>query len=293
MIPLSKIVARVRSAADQIQPVRDVLQQDGTNYTVRLSSRPIVSGSEEIFITHSTFTTGYNQFVPRDGTQSGPYSSGANIVYTMNYSRGEVNFYFGSGTPVPNNTTIPFAPWNTSRVTAYYDKSKYTDQVLSQYASYAVADVETALQIGMYVSGVSGVAPLVRRDTDFVDYLTSNPYAPDEKYVIAEDLEIIQSLISAKAVFNLAQAERRIGAGNAIRIKDGDTEIDTAVNQRYLADYVRDLKKDYEDMLKYVMYNMMNGYNLRQIDESAYSLRGRRTGNNGLGYSSTDYIWGG
>lgn len=281
-IPMSKIVARLRSKADLVEEARDVLQQDGTNYTLRLTSRPIVSGSDEVFITHTTYTTGYNQQVPRNGTQSAAYSSGVNLVYDINYNRGEVYMYRGSGMSYMTGTLAPFAPWNTSQVIVYYQKSKYTDNVLSDYVSYAVADVESALQIGMYVSGISGdIAPLRRSYLDEVHYFGSNPYAPDEKFVITEDVEIIQELIAQKAAYNLAQRERRVGAGNAIRIKDGDTEIDTAVNQRYLVDYVRDLKADYDNNLKWIMYNMLNGYSLRQIDEqtipgqqSSYTIRG-------------------
>ncbi len=266
-IPLSKIVARLRSKVDLIEEVRDVLQQDGTNYTVRLTSRPVVSGTDEVYITHTTFTTGFNQYVPRNGTQSPSYASGTNLVYEINYNRGELYFYQGSGFIIPSPDMTPFAPWNTSRVTAYYQKSRYTDTLLAEYASFAVAAVEIPLQIGMYVSGASGIAPITRSYSDNVDYFTSSPYAVDEKFVIAEDVEIIQELISLRASYNLSQRERRLGAGNAIRIKDGDTEIDTAVNQRYVRDYVMDIKTEFDELIKWVIYNMGNGYSLRQINE--------------------------
>lgn len=266
-IPLSQIVARLRSKVDVIEEVRDVLQQDGTNYTVTLSAKPIVSGTDEVYITHSTFTTGFNQYVPRNGTQSVTYSQSNNLVYSINYSRGELYFYQGSGLLIPSPYMVPFAPWNTSKITAYYQKSKYTDDLLAQYASYAVASVEIPLQIGMYVSGLSGIAPLTRNYADNIDYFTSTPYAADEKFVIAEDVEIIQELIALKANYDLSQRERRLGAGNAIRIKDGDTEIDTSVNQRYLRDYLTDLKTEYDNLIKWVLYNMVNGYSLRQINE--------------------------
>jgi hypothetical protein len=119
----------------------------------------------------------------------------------------------------------------------------------------------------MYVSGISGIAPVPRSFTDAIDYKTSTPYAMDEKYIIAEDLEIIQELIAKKAALNLLSRERRVGAGNAIRLKDGDTEIDTAGGQRYVADYFKDVQLEYTNMLKFIMMNMLDGYSLRQINE--------------------------
>jgi hypothetical protein len=188
--------------------------------------------------------------------------------------------YQGSGYVIGSGLN-PFAPWSTSVVTVYYQATKYTDRVLSDYLSYAVASVEASLQIGMYVSGISGVVPPFYRDpNDLVSYKTSTPYAPDEKYVIAEDLEIIQELITKKAMYDILSRERRIGAGNAIKIVDGDTQIDTSVNQRYLADLLRDIKGDYTDMLKWVMYNMLEGYSIRQVDET-FANWGR--GGGGLG----------
>lgn len=269
MIPISSIIERLRTKADLPEQAKDTLIQDGTAYTVPLSFKPIISGSDEVYINHTTFTTGLNQFVPRNGTQSLGYSSGTNLTYTISYPRGELYFYRGSGYNINATGLAPFAPWSTSTVTAYYEKSKYTNKVLSDYASFAVADVESSLQIGMYVSGFSGVAPSPRLYTDNIDYRTATPYAADEKFIIAEDLEIIQELIAKKASWDLASRERRVGAGNAVRLKDGDTEIDTAGGQRYVADYVKDMKKDYEDMIKGIMIRMADGYSLRQINETS------------------------
>ena len=269
-IPVINIVYRLRSKMDNVIDQKDVLSQDGTNYTVALSAKPIVVGTDEVYLTHTTFTTGYNQYIYRNGTQDPTVSQ---ITYDINYNRGELTFYRGSGWS-PASGLAAFAPWNTSTVTAYYQKSKYTDNVLSDYVSFAVAHVESALQLGMYVSSISGVIPAIPRNIqDFVDYHTTDPYLPAYKFVIAEDVEILQELIAMRAAYDLASRERRIGAGNAIVIKDGDTQINTSVNQKYLVDFVNDIKKDYNDMLHFIMHNMLEGISLRQINESYY-LRG-------------------
>lgn len=265
--PISSLIGRLRNRIDLVVPNKDVLPQDGTLYIVPLSKSPILSGSDEVYITHVTFTTGFYQFVPRNGTQSSAYSSGFNLTYTVNPNRGELAFYQGSGTVVGSGLN-PFAPWNTSNVIAYYDYSKYTDSVLANYLSYAVASVEASLQMGIYVSGINGVVPpLSRISTDVISYLGAAPYSPSEIFVISEDLEIIQELISQKAAIDLITRERRIGTGNAIKIVDGDTQIDTSVNQRYLADFVKDLRKEYDTMIKTVVMGMLDGYNIKQIDE--------------------------
>lgn len=283
MIPIANIVERLRTKADLPEDAEDFLSQDGTLYTIPLSFKPVISGSESVYIRHTTFTTGYDQFVPRNGTQSGPYFSGNNLTYNINYSRGKINFYQGSGTIFAPTGLVPFAPWATSTVTVYYQKAKYTDKVLSDYVSFAVAPVEASLQIGMYVSGTSGVAPTPRQYTDSINYLTAEPYGADEKYIITEDVEILQHLIAQKAAWDLASRERRVGAGNAIRLKDGDTEIDTAGGQRWVADYVKDMKLEYTDTLKFVMIGMSEGYSLRQINEISSRLYYSNLGN---------YNWG-
>ncbi len=266
-IPVINIVYRLRSRSDSVQDRKDEIGQDGTSYVIVLNNKPIVSGTDEVYISHTTNTTGYFQYVPRNGTQSLSYSSGNNLTYNINYSRGEINFYQGSGY-TPGSGLNPFAPWNTSVVTAYYQSSIYSDRVLADYVSYAVAGVEASLQIGMYVSGISGVAaPIIRDPNDRVDYLTNSPYGPGEKFIIAEDVEIIQELIAQKAAINLSVRERRIGVGNAIKIVDGDTQIDTSVNQRFIGDQLADLRKEYSDTLKFVMMNMIEGYSLIQINE--------------------------
>lgn len=290
--PISSVVRRLRSKVDLVVDSKDELTQDGTSYFVTLSAKPVISGTDEVYITHSTQTTGLYQFVPRNGTQSLAYSSGTNLTYTINYTRGELNFYRGSGYVVGSGLS-PFAPWSTSTVTAYYQSSKYSDYVLSDYVSYAVAAVESALQLGMYVSGVSGViAPVYRTINDRVDYLTSSPpYGSDEKFVIAEDVEVIQELIAQRAAFDLLTRERRIGAGNAIKIVDGDTQIDTSVNQRYMVDLLRDVKAEYTDMLKFVMYNMIEGFSLRQIDDFVGEGSLSRSRNNFGTSNSSSISW--
>lgn len=263
------LIDRLRTKVDLVEDVKDTLTQDGTAYTIVLSKKPIVSGSDSVYINHTTNTTGLYQYVPRNGTQSLQYSSGNNLSYAINYSRGEINMYRGSGYTVGSGLN-PFAPWNTSTVTVYYQASKYSDNTLASYLSYAVAAVEASLQIGMYVSGVSGVVPPIYRNSlDTLDYKTGSPYAVGEKYVIAEDLEILQELIAQKALYDILLRERRIGAGNAIKIVDGDTQIDTSVNQRYMVELLRDTKKDYTDLLKWVMYNMGEGYSIKQINEDS------------------------
>ncbi len=277
MIPVSSLVARLRSKVDILQQGKDSLSQDGTSYIVELSSKPIVSGSESVYLVHTTFTTGIPQFIPRNTTQTALVASGLHITYNIDYTRGELRFYQGSGTIVVSTGLVPFAPWSTSTVIAYYDYTKYSDTVLGDYVSYAVASVEASLQLGMFVSGFSGVAPYPNRYlTDNIDYRTSTPYASDEKFVIVEDVEIIQELIAQKAAVDLAIRERRVGAGGAVRLRDGDTEIDTSVNQRYLADFVKDISNEYQKTLKWIMHNMLDGFNLKQIDERAVSMYGSR-----------------
>lgn len=264
---VSSLIGRLRQKVDLVEDIKDEIPQDGTSYTVVLTRKPIISGTNEVYIAHSTNTTGYFQFVPENGTQVSPYLDSTNLVYNINLTRGELKFYQGSGYVVGSGLN-PFAPWNTSTVTAYYQAAKYSDRVLADYISYAVAPVESALQIGMYVSGVSGVnAPVLRNWNDSVDYFTTKPYQTNEKYIIAEDLEIIQELIAQRAAFDLLMRERRVGAGNAIKIVDGDTQIDTSVNQRYVADLLKDVKQNYIDMLKDVRYNMLEGFSLKQIDD--------------------------
>lgn len=273
MIPVSSIVSRLRTKTDVSQPGKDSISQDGTSYIVELSSRPIVSGTDSIYLVHTTFTTGVPQIVGRNGTVNATTASGNHIEYTIDYGRGELRFYQGSGTILAPTGLVPFAPWNTSTVIAYYDYTKYTDAALSDYVSYAVAGVETSLQLGMFVSGVSGIAPYPSRPTtDNIDYFNSTPYAAGEKFVIAENVEIIQELIAQKAALDLAYRERRVGAGGAVRLRDGDTEIDTSVNQKYFADFVRDIERSYTTTLKWVIHNMLEGYSIKQIDENARGL---------------------
>lgn len=268
-IPILDIVGRLRTKADVIVNSKDIITQDGTSYTVSLTARPVASGSDEVYIQHTTFTTGLEQYVPRNGTQTALYASGLNLTYTINYDRGDLRFYRGSGTVIASTGLAPFAPWNTSNVIAYYQSSKYTDSLLGEYVSYAVAGVEMAIHIGMYISGISGVVPpFYRNNLDRINYKGVSPYGADEIFIIAEDLEIIQELVAQKAALDLATRERRLGAGNAIRIKDGDTEIDTSVNQRYLADFVKDIKAEYTDLIKWVIYNMGFGYNISQLNET-------------------------
>ncbi len=273
MIPVASVVSRLRTKADVPQQVKDTIAQDGTSYVVPLSTKPIVSGTDVVYLLHNTFTTGVPQYVYRNQTLPSNLASGNHIEYTIDYTYGELSFYQGSGTVIASTGLRPFAPWNTSSVIAYYDSSKYTDKLLSDYISYAVASVETSLQIGMFVSGVSGVAPWPTRPmTDGIDYYTTSPYQSTEKFIIAENVEILQELIAKKAALDLAIRERRLGAGGAVRLRDGDTEIDTSVNQKYFADFVRDLDKDYTNTVKWVMYNMFQGFNLKQIDEIAMNL---------------------
>lgn len=269
--PISNLVDRLRSKIDTPIDQKEEISQDGTSYVIVLANKPILSGSDSVYISHSTNTTGFFQYVPRNYTQSALYSSGNNLTYQIDLRRGEFSMFQGSGYVIGSGLN-PFAPWNTSILTVYYQSTTYSDLALSNYLSYAVASVEASLQLGMYVSGISGVTPpLVRDPYDLISYKDGTPYAPGEKFVIAEDLEIIQELITKRAMFDVLSRERRIGAGNAIKIVDGDTQIDTSVNQRYLADLLRDTKGDYTDMLKWVMHNMFEGYSLRQIDEFSAS----------------------
>lgn len=269
---LSSLVGRLRSKVDAYQIGRDDISQDGTSYNVQLSSSPVLSGSETIYLTHSSFTTGLNQFIYRADVSPSPVSSGLHITYMIDYERGELDFYQGSGTLINSTGLRPFAPWNTSTVIAKYKFSTYSDSVLVDHLSYAVAEVEISLQLGMYISGYrSGVlysppgSP--RLDIDYVDKWDFEPYREGEKIVIAESVDVLQELIAMKATYDIVTRERRVGAGDAIKIVDGDTQIDTSVNQRYLAEFVRDLDKEYKDKLKFVMYNMSEGYTLTQINE--------------------------
>lgn len=267
--PITNLIGRFRTKVDLPVNAKDVLNEDGTSYTIVLSQSPILSGTDQVFISHPTFTTGLFQYVPPNGSQSLTYSSGNNLTYTLNLNRGEMSMYQGSGYTIGSGL-VPFAPWNTSTLTVYYQASQYTDYVLAQYLSYAVASVEASLQIGMYVSGVSGVAAPVYRDpNDSVNYQTGTPYDLGSVYVIAEAVEILQELITKKALFDILSKERRIGAGNAIKIVDGDTQIDTSVNQKYLADLLKDTRADYIDMIKWVMMNMNEGYTIRQVNEAS------------------------
>ncbi len=295
MIPVASLVARLRTKADVATQIKDTIAQDGTSYVVPLSTKPIVSGTDVVYLVQPTFTTGVPQYIYRNGSLPSTSASGLHIEYTLDNVYGELRFYQGSGTVIANTGLIPFAPWNSSTVIAYYDASKYTDRLLSDYVSYAVAGVETSLQIGMYVSGISGIAPWpIRPTTDNIDYFTTSPYAPTEKFVIAENVEILQEAIAQKAAWDLAIRERRLGAGGAVRLRDGDTEIDTSVNQKYFADFVRDLEKEYTSTIKWIMYNMGQGWNLQQIDESARGMWNANSSRNGSqiyieGYQDSGY----
>jgi hypothetical protein len=269
MIPVARVVNRLRYKVDVPSDGKDELIQDGTSYTVTLSNKPIISGSEEVYLNHSTYTTGYNVLIPRNGTQTADYALSANIVYDINYNRGELRFFRGSGYVIGSGLN-PFAPWNNSTVTAYYQYTKYTDKAMSDYVSYAVAGVESALHLGMYVEDVNLVRqPDPRNYTDLIDYIATERYLPTEKMIISEDLEIIQDLIARRASLDILSRERRIGAGNAIKLQDGDTMVDTAVGQKYITDLIRDWTEDYKDLLLWVIYNMTEGYTIKQIDERA------------------------
>lgn len=280
---LASMIDRLRAKIDYKEYQRDDLSQDGTNYNILLSARPIISGTDTVFITHTTFTTGLNQQVYRYDQLVSPSPGGTQKTYTMDYTRGEMEMYAGSGTVIAATGMVPFAPWNTSTLTIKYQSAKYSDSTLSEYLGYAVASVEASLQLGMYVSGyreqtpgeVSGVvAPPNRFPQDTVNELTYTPYTPEEKFVIADDVEIIKELISQKAAFDIVTRERRIGAGNAIKIVDGDTQIDTSVNQRYLVDLVRDYDLEYKTKLKFVMHNMLEGFTIRQVNELGGEILG-------------------
>ncbi len=273
--PISDLIGRFRSKVDPILDQKDVIPQDGTSYTVVLTQKPIVSGSDETYLNQITFTTGLDQFIPLNLTQSAAYAANNNITYTMNYTRGEMKFYQGSGTLIVSTGLVPFAPWSTSNAIVYYKYSTYSDDILSDYLSYAVAAVESSLQLGMYVSGLStGPAPQVRSQTDIVSEFSTQPYLPQEKLVIADDLEVLQELIVRKALVDVLTKERRIGVGNAIKIVDGDTQIDTSVNQRYLGEFLRDIRDDYEELLKWVMMEMFEGVSLQAMNERANTIFG-------------------
>ncbi len=269
MISMAKLLPRLRSKADIPLNGKDTISQDGTSYVIELGSKPILPDSESIFLTHSTFTTGIPQQIPRlDILQTfSPVPTGVSIAYTINNIIGEVKFYQGTGVYI-NSGLQQFAPWESSNVTAYYQYTKYTDRALTQYISYAVASVEAALQLGMYVSGASGVAPYPERfGSDFLGYLTDKPYLPEDKMVIVEDLEILQEVITQRAAVDISVGERRVSSGDAIRLKDGDTEIDTSVNQRYLSQFGKEIKDEYDSLINRILIGMSDGYNLKQIDE--------------------------
>lgn len=268
MIPIAKIIDRLRYKVDLPTDAEDNLTGDGTTYTFDLSNSPIPSGSEEVYINNQTYTTGVNQYIYQYSLVPPSYAASNYITYTIDYNRGILNFYQGSGYLSGNLT--PFPPWNTSDITVDYEYTKYTDSVLDNYCSYAVAVVEASLHIGMYVTGViTGPAPDPRSPTDEIDYMVGTPYAQVETFAVAEDLEILQELIAQRASIDLLTRERRIGAGNAIKLQDGDTMVDTAIGQKYMTDLIRDLKLDYQDTLKYTMYSMFEGFTIKQVDERA------------------------
>jgi hypothetical protein len=292
MIAISGMIPRLRGIIDPVVQSKDTLTQDGTSYIITLTSKPVEYNSDTVYLVDTTFTTGYPQLVPRNGTQSLAYSSGNNYVYTMDYTRGELSFYQGTGYVIGSGLNR-FAPWAESNVIVYYNTTKYTDNALVQYLADAVARIELALQLGMYVSGVNGVPSNPRDYADVMDYRTNTPpYGVNEKFVIAEDVEIIQELIAEAAALSLMTRERRLGAGNAIKIVDGDITIDTSVNQRYLKDFVNDFAKEHNNKIRWVMHNMIEGYSIRQINEMAYASIGTGQQNqpwdtsidSGLGY---------
>lgn len=267
-IPIQNIVQRLRWKVDLEQDQKNTLTQDGSTYVHELTNSPVISGSDTVYLQHTTNTTGVPQFVYRNGTQPASITGVNNIVYTIDYDRGELRFYQGSGTFIASTGLVPFAPWSTADVIAYYKSSIYTDNTLADYASYAVAPVENRLQIGMFVSGISGVfRPRFRDILDEVHYREVEPYEPTEKVIVAEDVEILQDLIAQKAQLDIVSRERRVGAGDAIKIVDGDTQIDTSVNQRHLRDFVKDLQDEYERNIKAVLFYMAEGYTLKQINE--------------------------
>ncbi len=138
-----------------------------------------------------------------------------------------------------------------------------------QYIGDGVAAVEIALNLGMYVSGLSGVPSDPRGLGDVLDYITGVPCAPPAVFLICEASEIVQSLIAEEAALTLMTRERRLGAGDAIKIVDGDIAIDTSVNQRYLRDFVNDFSKDHNRKMRWTAHNLLEGYSLRQLDEMA------------------------
>jgi len=290
MIPISGIVPRLRNIIDPPVYTKDNIAQDGTQYTIQLTSKPVRIGSDSVYWTDTTYTTGCPQQVPRNLTQSLAYSSGINYVYDINYTRGELYMYRGSGYDLtPGSGFVPFAPYAESTITAYYDAVKYTDNALVAYLADAVATVEESLQLGMYVSGINGLPSNPRDYADIMDYrLDSPPYAPTEKFVIAENLEILQDLIATAAALSLMTRERRLGAGNAIKIVDGDIAIDTSVNQRYLKDFVNDFAASYTNKVKWVMHNMLEGYSLRQVNEIALTSVGGTRAYRGRSINSTN-----
>lgn len=269
MIAISGIIPRLRGIIDPVVYQKDTLAQDGTQYVEVLTAHPVQYGSDQIYLTDTTFTTGIPRRIYQIGTQPSGYNDTTNnYVYSMDYTRGEFSVYFGSGN-TPGSGLTPFAPWAESSVIAYYYTSKYEDGLLAQYIADAVAPVEIALQLGMYVSGVNGLPSSPRDIADVVDYETLAPCKPQGALIVCEDLEILQSLFADGAALTLMTRERRLGAGNAIRIVDGDITIDTSVNQRYLKDFVNDFAKEYNTKLRWVAHNILDGYNIRQLDEMA------------------------
>lgn len=270
------IASMIPRARRRIDPVIfnqfEEIPQDGQTYVQRLANTPILSGTDEAFLQHNTFTTGIPQKVYESSAM--PLAT-SGIHYDMNYARGTMDWYNGYAT---GNRTR-FAPWNTSTLTIYYNSSTYTDDVVAQYLTYSVPQVEAQLQLGMYVSGISGIAPATRNQADIVRQLTTTenanaqtgPYQYTEKYVITDDVEVVQELISMRAALDILGRERKVGGGDAIKIVDGDTQIDTSVNQRHVRDYVRDQQKEYDSLIKDVIHKMLDGFNIEQINDQSYA----------------------
>lgn len=268
MIPVSGILNRLRGIIDPYEYAKDTLTQDGSEYFHVLTSKPVQSGSEQIYFTDATLTTGVPRLIYRNGTQTSGYASTNNYVYTMDYVRGEFTTYYGSGYVINSGLNL-YAPPAESNLIVYYYKSKYTDAALIQYIGDAVAHIELALNLGMYVSGIYG-RPSDHRDSgDVIDYNLDSDCSPPEIFVFCEDSEILQALIAEEAALNLMTRERRLGAGNAIKIVDGDITIDTSVNQRYLRDFVNDFAKEHANKIRWAAINLLEGYSIRQLDEIA------------------------
>lgn len=271
---LSDLIPRLRLKVDLPTNGRVDLSTDGTQFNILLGQFPIISGSETVFLSHQTFTTGYQQLVYPYTLNPSPVSSGLHITYSLDYDRGELDFFQGSGTLINSTGLLPFAPWNASTLTAKYQYVKYSDSVLEQYLGFAVAEVEMPLQLGMYISGIRNSITYTPPPSgsvigeDYVAEKTDNPYETTTKIVMADDLDILQELIATRAFIDVITRERRVGAGSAIKIVDGDTQIDTSVNQRYLSEFSKDIKLEYDDKIKWIIYNMSNGVSLRQLNEN-------------------------